>query len=182
MDTNINKNEPEYMRKIYEEVERELTEEWETASCEVDKYHIQRACNSNELNWDHAVVAQNLAIMHEEMLTSVGAIDEEIYTLLYLSTVAEVCLVRADEQTGEYKSALIILADLDGVVVMADTEDASIMAGVNGRYVMHLNLPYAEQIQRKIQQYYNIARSSRELETFTFSTGETVHILFTNRI
>lgn len=181
MDTNINKNEPEYMRKIYEGVERELTEERESAVCEVDKYHIQRACDSNELNWDHAVVAQNLAIMHEEMLTSVGAIDEDIYTLLYLSTVAEVCLVRADEQTGEYKSALFILTDLDDVVVMADTKDASIMAGVNERFVMHLDLPYAELIQRNIQQYYNVARSSRELETVTSPTGETVYILFANR-
>lgn len=180
MDNMINNNEPEYMHKIREEVEHEMTEERETAVREVDKYHRYRAQGNGEVTWDQAVVAQNLALMHEEMLMCVGAIDEDIYTLLYLSTIAEACLVRADEETGEYKSALIILADLDNLVVMADTEDASIMAGVNERFVMHLDLPYAELIQREIKKYYDAARNDREMESITAPTGGPLKVLFAN--
>lgn len=175
---NMIKNGPEYMRKIREETERELAAERETAVCEVDNYHLYRAQDDGKVTWDHAVVAQNLARMHEEMLMCVGTIDEDIYTLLYLSTIAEACLVRADEETGEYKSALIILADLDNLVVMADTKDASIMAGVNEHFVMHLKLPFAELIHRQTQKYYDAARSTRELESITTPTGEVVKVLF----
>lgn len=176
----IAKNEPEYMRKIQEEVERELAEERETAVREVDNYHRYRTQGNGEVTWDQAVVAQNLALMHEEMLMCVGAIDEDIYTLLYLSTIADACLIRVDEQTGEYKSSLIILSNLDGAVVMADTEDASIMAGVNERFVMHLDLPYAELIQREIKKYYDAARNVRVLESITAPTGEPLRVLFAN--
>lgn len=178
MDNNIIKEEPEYIRKIREGVERELAEERETAVREVDKYHLHRAQGNGEATWDQAVVAQNLALMHEEMLMCVGAIDEDIYTLLYLSTIADACLVRVDKETGEYKSALIFLASLDDHVVMADTADRSIMAGVNDQLVMHLELPYAELIHRQVQKYYDAARSARELEWIAVPTGEVVKVLF----
>lgn len=178
---NIVKGEPEYMRIIREEVEREMAEERETAVREVDRYHLHRAQGGGTPRWDRVVVAQNLAIMHEDMIMSVGVIDEEIYTLLYLSTIADACLIRTDEQTGEYKSALIILADLDGVVVLADTEDASIMAGVDGRLAAHVGLPYADLIQRYIKKYYDAARSVRNLETITAPTGDSAKVLFANR-
>jgi len=174
----IIKDEPEYMRKIYEEVEREMAEERETAVREVDRYHLHRAQGGEIPQWDHVVVAQNLAIMHEEMLGVVGAIDEDIYTLLYLSTIADACLIRTETQTDEYKSALIILADLDGVVVMADTEDASIMAGVDGQLVAHSKLPAVDLIQRQIKKYYDDARGVRNLETITAPTGDAVMVLF----
>lgn len=180
MDNNIIKGEPEYMRKIREEVECELAEEQETAVHEVDKYNLYCMQVDGESTWDNMLIAKNLVLMHNYLLDWIGMMDEDIFVLLYLSTIARGCLVRVNEETGEYDSALILLATEDEVTVVVDTADQSIMSGTNDQLYMRIELPYADLIQRKIHRYYDIACRTREMETITAPTGEKAKVLFAN--
>ena len=169
---------PEYMRRIMEGVERELAEQNATSAREVAEYLCDRFRADEQHDWSHAVVGQNLALLHEGLIECVGFMEVEILTLLYMSTIARGCFVRANDQTGEYQSARILLAQVDDVIVTADTADGYIRADTCDRTVMQLKLPWADRIQSQIQRYYDIARSARKLETITMPWGETLQILF----
>ena len=169
---------PEYMRKIMEDVERDLAEQNATSMREIDRYLCERFRGGDQHNWSHAVVGQNLALLHEGLIEWVGYMEVEILTMLYLATIARGCFIRANDQTGEYESAVIILAQIDDVIVTADTADGYIRADTADRTVMQLKIPCAERIQNQIKHYYNITRGIRELDTITTPDGETVQILF----
>ena len=171
---------PNVMKHIWEKTKREMAEEREIAVGEVDTYHRYQVQQDGVTVWDHEIVAASLARMHEALIEWVGLMDEEIYILLYLSTIAKACLVRVNKQTGEYDSALILLSWADEYAVLIDTDDKSIMAGTDKRLVLRLDLPYAEYLQSKIKRYYDIARSVRQLEAMTASNGERTEVLFAN--
>ena len=162
------------------EAEKRLREELEADTWEVSNYLRNRTHQDGQPAWDHVVVAQNLALLHEGLIEWVGMMDVDILVLLYLSNIAQGCLVRADAATGEYKSALITLAWVDSIAVTADTVDHSIMAGTDDQLMIRLDLPYADLIDSKIRGFYDQARAVRELETLTTQKGEAVKVLFSN--
>lgn len=175
-----NVTKPEFMRRIWAEVDQTLTAEHEATMQAVDGFLCNSLKDNGETPWDHVVVAKNLALLHEGLIEWVSMMEEDILILLYLFTVAKGCLVRVDDQTDAYKSAMIILAEVDDMVVIADTADASIMAGTENKQLMQINLPSADLIHQEIHRYYDIARSIRQLESFTGHSGETMKVLFTN--
>ena len=160
--------------------ERELQEEQEAAEREVGNYLQNRAQDNGHPEWDHVVVAKNLALLHEGLIEWVGLMDIDILMLLYLSTVAQGCLVRTDNETEDYKSALINMTWVDGIDVTADTRDASIRASTEDRLLMKLDLPYAERINSKIKELYDMARDVRELEPFATQGEDVIKVLFSN--
>ena len=158
------KKEYDAFQTILAATERELQEEQEAAEREVGNYLRNRVQDNGWPKWDHVVLARNLALLHEGLVEWVGLMDIDILMLLYFSTVAQECLVRADKETGDYKSALINLTWVDGIAITADTRDSSIRAGTKDRLLMKLALPYADRINRKIKEYYGMARDVRELK------------------
>ena len=176
---NTNK-EYDYVEAMWEATEKGLWEELEATEREVGNYLRNCAQSNGQPEWDHVVVAQNLALLHEGLIEWTCLMNVDILVLLYLSTVAQGCLVRADKETGDYKSALITLTWVDGIAVTADTGDSSIMAGTEDRLLMKLDLPYADRINNKIKEFYDMARGVRELETLTTQDEEVVKVLFSN--
>lgn len=175
-----NNAEPEFMRKIWGEVDQKMAAEREATVQAVDGYLCNRSRDNGALDWDHVAVAKNLALLHEGLIEWVSMMEEDILILLYLFTIAKGCFVRVDERTGEYDSAMIFLAGEDDVVVIADTADASIVAGAGDMQLMQIDLPHADLIHQEIHRYYDIARSTRQLESVTAHSGEQMMILFTN--
>ena len=173
-------DEYDVFEEIWKATEREMQELQEDAEREVGNYLQNRVQRNSQPEWDHVVVAQNLALLHEGLIEWVGLMDIDILVLLYLSTIAQGCLVRADKETGGYKSALITLTWVDGIAVTADTRDSSIMAGTEERLLMRLDLPYADRINSKIKEFYDMACGVRELETLTTQDEEVVKVLFSN--
>ncbi len=172
------KNKTGYMQPVPKDRVRELTEERDASVREMGKYHYYRARGDGAPVWDQAMVARNFALMHQSLIEGAFATGDSTLGFLYLTTGAEVCFVRTNETTGEYESALYVLAYEDGIAVMADTEDATLMAGTSDGLAACLALPCADLIQRETRRYYEIACSARKLETITACNGETIKVLF----
>ena len=175
-----NKNEPAYMQIIWDAVEEELAEEHETAVRELDKFFCYRAGVNKELEWSCEEIAKHLLLLHEGLIEWIGMMEEKVLIMLYFSTIANACIIRTNKETGGYESALYVLEDVDGIAVIADTEDASIKSGICDKLIMQRKLPYAEWIQSQTRKYYDIVSGFRQLESIAAPSGETLKILFGN--
>ena len=175
-----NKKEPEFMREIWKKTEQEMGEQQQKVKRTVDEYLRYRIGKKDEKAWSVETVAQQLACLHEGLIEWAGMVDEDLFLMLYLVTRAETCLVRVNEETGEYESALFALAWEDGIAVLADTKDQSIMAGVKGRLLARLKLPYADLIHQKTKELFEEMREVMPMEKVVVPTGAEGIVLFEN--
>ena len=80
---NTNK-EYDVFEEIWKATEREMQELQEDAEREVGNYLQNRAQDNGRPEWDHVVVAKNLALLHEGLIEWVGLMNVDILVLLYL--------------------------------------------------------------------------------------------------
>ena len=175
-----NKKEPEFMREIWKKTEQEMEEQQQKVKRTVDEYLRYRIGKEDDAEWDVETVAQQLACLHEGLIEWAGLVDEDLFLMLYLVTRAETCIVRVNDQTGEYESALFALGWEDGIAVMADTNDKSIMAGVKGKLLARRKLPYADLIHQKTKELFEEMRGVVQMEKIVVPTGATGTVLFEN--
>lgn len=176
-----NLNEPEFIKRIWEETEKALAEEREIALCNTENYWRNQFLRANEANWDQDLVARMLALLYEGVIEWTGMMEEDELLILFFLEFASACLVHIDEETGEFESALYILRHSDdGIVVFADTGDGIITAGTEEHQAICLNLPFADRVHELTRKLFNAARDLGVLNTFQSKTGETIYVLFDN--
>lgn len=174
-----NKNEPEYMQIILDEVERELAEERETANREVEQYHLHRLSRHSINGYNAELIAHNLCALFDILIDWTWRMEEPALSSLFLLTIPAACYVRIDGDTGQYLSAMYILTwGDDQIPVIADTAKASILACFTDGNVMRHDLPFADEIQQETKRLYDKAIAVRDLKSVTGPTGEQLKVLF----
>ena len=174
-----NKNEPDYMRKILDDVERELAEEREMSDHEAQFFHLHRISENKGQGYNISVVARDLTFLYEGLIEWTFLMDEPALSFLFLTTIPLACYVRINAESGRYESAMYLLArEDDQFTIMADTGSALILACSSNQRMFNLKLPFAEAIQHTTRKLYEAAIAVRDLESVTGPTGEKLKVLF----
>ena len=174
-----NKNKPEYMQKILDEVEREMAEKRETSAREAHLFHLHRIAENKDQSYNLPIVARDLTFLYEGLIEWTFLMDEPALSSLFLTTIPLACSVRFDEKTEEYESAMYLLAyEDDQISIMVDTESKLILACSLDQCEFYLDLPFVDAIQDATRQLYEAAIAVRDLESVTGPAGESLKVLF----
>ena len=179
-ENNVTTNkEPDYMQIILEEVERELAEEREISAREAHLFSLHSIAENKGQDYNLPVVVHDLTHLYEGLIEWTFLMDEPALSSLFLTTIPLACYVRTNANTGNFESAIYVLAcEDDRIVIVADTESEEILTYSSDQYGYYLDLPFVNAIQEVTRKLYEAAIAVSDLESVIGPTGEQLKVLF----